>query len=145
MDVERIQLVYEPGLIGATEVRFVDRKRKINEQLEKVLLLSPPIDVQRSDWGDAVALPIGYGDLLDDRQLAMVVAGTCGIEFVNLAPEMVDSMVAHLVPYKMASQHNLIPMRRQDNLLYVAMSSPLNLSVRNQIEKHSIIPLGMPI
>jgi hypothetical protein len=70
LDVERIQLVYEPGLIGAAEIRFVDRKRKINEQLEKVLLMSPPIDAQRSDWGDAATLPIGYGDLLDDPEEA---------------------------------------------------------------------------
>jgi hypothetical protein len=70
LEVERIQLVYEPGLIGVAEVRFVDQKRKINEQLERVLLLQPPLDVQRSDWGDAVVLTVGSRDLLDNPEAA---------------------------------------------------------------------------
>jgi hypothetical protein len=70
VDVERIQLVYEPGLLGAAEVRFVDPKRKINEQVERVLLLPGPIDVRRFDWGDAVTLPLGLRDLLDGPEAA---------------------------------------------------------------------------
>ena len=73
-------------------------------------------------------------DILDEEQLTKVVASTSGIEFVNLAPEMVEPMVAHLVSYEMASRHNVIPIKREDGKLRVAMSSPLNLSVRDQIE-----------
>ena len=84
-------------------------------------------------------------NLLDEEQLTKVVAGTSGIEFVNLAPEIVEPMVAHLVPYEMASRHNVIPIKREDNKLRVAMSSPLNLSVRDQIEKktgYKVIPVA---
>jgi len=84
-------------------------------------------------------------DLLDEEQLTKVVASTSGIEFVNLAPEMVEPMVAHLVPYEMASRHNVIPIKREDGKLRVAMSSPLNLSVRDQIEMktgYKVIPVA---
>ena len=37
-------------------------------------------------------------NLLDEEQLAKVVASTGGIEFVNLTPDMVEHMVAHIVP-----------------------------------------------
>ncbi|UCE48720.1 MAG: type II/IV secretion system protein [Phycisphaerales bacterium] len=82
---------------------------------------------------------------LDEEQLTKVLAVSSGIEFINLAPEMVDPMVAHLVSYKTASQHNLIPIKREDNLLRVAMSSPLNLSVRDQIEMktgYKVVPVA---
>ena len=84
-------------------------------------------------------------DLLDEEQLTKVIAGTGGIEFVNLAPEMIEPMVAHLIPYEMASRHNVIPIKREDDKLRVAMSSPLNLSVRDQIEMktgYKVIPVA---
>ena len=84
-------------------------------------------------------------DLLDEEQLTKVVANTNGVEFVNLAPEMVEPMVAHLVPYEMASRHNVIPIKRENDKLRVAMSSPLNLSVRDQIEMktgYKVIPVA---
>ncbi len=84
-------------------------------------------------------------DLLDEEQLTKVVASTSGIEFVNLAPEMVEPMVAHLVPYETAIRHNVIPIKREDDKLRVAMSSPLNLSVRDQIEMktgYKVIPVA---
>jgi type IV pilus assembly protein PilB len=83
--------------------------------------------------------------LLDEEQLTKVLACTSGIEFVNLAPEMVEPMVAHLVPYEMASRYNVIPIKREDDKLRVAMSSPLNLSVRDQIEMktgYKVIPVA---
>jgi hypothetical protein len=66
IDVERIQLVYEPGLVGAAEVRFVDRKRNINEQAERVLLAQGAIDLKRFDWDEAEPLNLTVGDLLDE-------------------------------------------------------------------------------
>ncbi|MHC4436061.1 MAG: GspE/PulE family protein, partial [Planctomycetota bacterium] len=84
-------------------------------------------------------------DLLDEEQLTKVVASSNGIEFVNLAPEMVEPMVAHLVPYETASRHNVIPIKRENGKLRVAMSSPLNLSVRDQIEMktgYKVIPVA---
>ncbi|GAH78515.1 unnamed protein product, partial [marine sediment metagenome] len=77
--------------------------------------------------------------------LTRVIATVNKIEFVNLSPEMVDPMVAHLVSYEMANQHNVIPLKREDNQLLVAMSSPLNLSVRDQIEMktgYKVVPVA---
>jgi len=84
-------------------------------------------------------------NLLNEDQLTKVVATTNNIEFVNLSPDMVDPMVAHLVSYEMSNQHNVIPVKKEGNNLIVAMSSPLNLSVRDQIEMktgYRIIPVA---
>ena len=83
--------------------------------------------------------------LLDEDQLAKVVADTNKTEFINLSPDMVEPMVAHLVPYEVASRYNVIPIKREGDHLRVAMSSPLNLSVRDQIEMktgYKIIPVA---
>ena len=84
-------------------------------------------------------------NLLDEDQLTKVIAGTSKTEFINLSPDMVEPMVAHLVPYEVASRYNVIPIKREGDHLRVAMSSPLNLSVRDQIEMktgYKIIPVA---
>jgi hypothetical protein len=66
VDIEHIRMVYEPGLVGAAEVRFVDRKRQINEQTEQVLLVHGPIELKRFDWDEAEPLDISVRNLLDE-------------------------------------------------------------------------------
>ena len=50
-------------------------------------------------------------NLLEEEQLSRAVAGANKIEFVNLSPEMVDPMLAHLVSYEVANRYNLIPIK----------------------------------
>ncbi len=101
--------------------------------------------VQHQNTGQSLVSILKKESLLDEDQLTKVIAGANKIEFVNLAPEMVDPMVAHLVSYEMASRHNVIPIKKEDNQLRVAMSSPLNLSIRDQIEMktgYKVIPVA---
>ncbi len=123
----------DPLIALLTEERILDE-----QTLESVIS-------QRDKTGQSLIAILKEGNLLDEEQLTKVVARTGGIEFVNLAPETVDPMVAHLVSYRTASQHNLIPIKREENRLHVAMSSPLNLSVRDQIELktgYKVIPVA---
>jgi type IV pilus assembly protein PilB len=107
-------------------------------------ILQAVID-EHEKTGQSLITILKKENLLGEEQLTKVVASTSGIEFVNLAPEMVEPMVAHLVSYEMASRHNVIPIKREDDKLRVAMSSPLNLSVRDQIEMktgYKVIPVA---
>lgn len=84
-------------------------------------------------------------NLLDEDQLTRIIAATNHIEFINLSPEMVDPMVAHLVSYEIANSHNVIPVKKEDDQLVVAMSSPLDLSIRDQIEirtGYKVVPVA---
>ena len=73
-------------------------------------------------------------NFLDEEQVTRVIATGNGIEFINLSADMVDPIAAHTVTSEFANQHNVIPVTRADNNLRVAMSEPLNLVVRDQIE-----------
>jgi len=82
---------------------------------------------------------------LNEEQLVRVIAATNQIEFVNLSAEMIDPVVSHILSYDMVGEYNVIPIKKKDNSLIVAMSSPLNLSVRDQIEKktgYKVVPVA---
>jgi type IV pilus assembly protein PilB len=72
--------------------------------------------------------------LIDDEQFARAVAAADGIEFVNLSPDMIDPIIAHLIPHEVAKRHNLIPLHREGHQLTVAMSAPRDLRARDEIE-----------
>ncbi len=87
-------------------------------------------------------------NLLDSDQMTRVIAVTNGIEFINLSPDMIDSMTAHLMSYEMVDRYNVIPIKKEGNRLLVAMDSPLNLSVRDQIEMktgYKVVPVAATV
>ena len=120
-------------------ISFIMEERILDEKTLQVV-----VD-EHQKTGQSLITILKKGNLLDEDQLAKVVASTNQTEFINLSPDMVDPMVAHLVPYEVASRHNVIPIKREGDQLWIAMSSPLNLSVRDQIEMktgYKVIPVA---
>ena len=120
-------------------ISFIMEERILDEKT-----LQAVVD-EHQKTGQSLITILKKGNLLDEDQLAKVVASTNQTEFINLSPDMVDPMVAHLVPYEVASRHNVIPIKREGDQLWIAMSSPLNLSVRDQIEMktgYKVIPVA---
>ncbi len=108
------------------------------ETLQKVL-------EQQKASGQSLISILKKNNLVDEDQFTRIVAASNKIEFINLSPEMVDPMVAHMVTYDMVNQHNIIPVKKEDDKLLVAMSEPLNLSVRDKIGMrtgYQVIPVA---
>ncbi|MBW8015222.1 MAG: type II/IV secretion system protein [Planctomycetes bacterium] len=87
-------------------------------------------------------------DLIDQQQLTRVTAISNDIEFIDLTSDMIDQMAVRLIPFDMARQHNLIPVRIEKDTLFVAMSSPMNLSVRDAIAMktgYKVVPLAATV
>jgi type IV pilus assembly protein PilB len=72
--------------------------------------------------------------LLTDEQFGILIAKSQNIEFINLSPDMVEPIAAHMIPYELSNEHNLIGVRMDGDKLYVAMGSPMDLATRDQIE-----------
>ncbi|PKL49826.1 MAG: type II secretion system protein GspE [Planctomycetes bacterium HGW-Planctomycetes-1] len=72
--------------------------------------------------------------LLTDEQFGILIAKSQNIEFLNLSPDKVEPIAAHMIPYELSNEHNLIGVRMEGDKLYVAMSSPMDLAIRDQIE-----------
>lgn len=105
----------------------------IKEKILDETTLQAVIEQQKNTGQNLINI-LKKENLLDEEQLTQVIAGSNDIEFINLAPDMIDPMVAHLISYEIANRYNVIPIKKENDRLKLAMSSPLNLSIRDQIE-----------
>lgn len=96
------------------------------DQLHELVLL-------QEETGHSLLHLLREKNLVDEDQLIRLSALTNGIEYVELTPEMVDPVALKLISLDAARKYMLIPLRIENNSLVVAMSSPLNLSVREMI------------
>ncbi len=100
---------------------------------------------QQKQTGQSLISVLKKCNLADEEQLTRITAVTHNIEFVNLSPDMIDPMAAHLLSYEMVSKSSIIPIKKEGKRLIVAMSSPLNLSIRDQIEiktGYEVVPVA---
>jgi type IV pilus assembly protein PilB len=100
---------------------------------------------QQRQTGQSLISVLKKGNLVNEEQLTRIIAVTNNIEFINLSPDMIDTMTAHLLSYEMVSRNNVIPIKKEGKRLIVAMGSPLNLSVRDQIEMktgYDVVPVA---
>ncbi|MFC1677327.1 GspE/PulE family protein [Planctomycetota bacterium] len=72
-------------------------------------------------------------NLVDENQAGKIIAVSNKVDFVNLSPDMVNPMAAHLVSYEIANKHNVIPISKSNNDLIVAMSEPWDIRAKNLI------------
>jgi len=63
VDIQGMRLAYRPAVIGLANVRFFDRKRKIDERSERILLADAGDELCRIEWGDAEELMLDRRDL----------------------------------------------------------------------------------
>jgi hypothetical protein len=87
LNVRNVQLIYEPAVLGAATVRFVDRKRQVDEQIEKLLLTPPSESLVGADWAKAEPLSLSLRDLLRSPARVEAEQGP----FFAPAPEQANS------------------------------------------------------
>jgi len=120
-------------------IAFVEQEEMLSEQnLNEVVR-------EHKATGQSILSLLKSEDHLTDDQLLKVVAASHGIEYINLEPDTIEQVVAHLVSFEMADRYSLIPMRVEDNQLFVAMKSPMNLMARDEIEMktgYKVIPVA---
>ena len=88
---------------------------------------------QQEKSGESLISLLKKTNLLDEEQLTRIIATNNKIEFINLSPDMVKPMAAHMITHELANSHNVIPIKKEDNNLLVAMSEPWDIVVRDQI------------
>jgi type IV pilus assembly protein PilB len=144
-------------------IRFVDKRREIphlgitavNESdpiisfLLNEKVVSPdtlePLLARHAKTGESLLRLLQAEKLVNEEQLAKAIAAANHFDFMTLSPEMIDPLVAHLISQEMANRHSLIPVRREGGRLIVAMSSPLDLRARDEVELktgYRVIPVA---
>jgi type IV pilus assembly protein PilB len=103
------------------------------------------LETRQAETGLPLLEVLGRETRLDDEQVTRIAAAAYDIEFVNLAPEMIDPMVAHLVSQDLANRHAAIPLRKEGQTITVALASPLDLRARDEIELktgYKVVPVA---
>lgn len=116
----------------------------VREKLLEQHLLDEILE-QHQASGQSLISILKQSELVSEEQFTRILAASNKIEFINLSPDMVDPMAAHMISQDTANQHNLIPVKKEGGKLLVAMSCPLNLAVRDQIEMKTgfeVVPLA---
>ncbi len=121
-DVDTVTMEHQDPIITA-----------LSEQIGYQTVLQAVPD-KHTETGQPLMSILREENFLEEEQVARVIAAGNGIEFIDLSTDIVDPIAAHMVTSDFASQHTLIPLTRADNKLRVAISEPLNLVVRDQIE-----------
>lgn len=105
------------------------------EQLERTLSQKSP----HEKLGDAL-LREGY---LTEQQLIEVLEFQLGIPHVNIFQYPIDEQVIQLVPKELAKRHQVMPIRIDDNKLFVAMADPMDYFAMEELRMvtgYQIIP-----
>lgn len=105
------------------------------------------IEKQRTTGQSLISLIKSQG-LVSEEQFTKLIARANKIEYISLTPDMVDPMAARLLTYDMVNQNNLLPIKLEKETLTVAMSSPMNLAIREQIEVrtgYKVMPVAAAI
>jgi len=120
-------------------VAFIEQEKLLSKKNLKEVVR------EHEETGLGILNILKHEDYLNEDQLLRVLAADNNIEFVDLVPESIEQVVAHLVSFELADRHCLIPMRIEDNKLVVAMSAPMNLMVRDQVAAktgYEVIPVA---
>ncbi len=100
---------------------LLERRCLTKEELEEGLKR------QREERGrlDRILLELGY---ISEEDLLSAFSTQLGIPYLKrIDGGMVDPSLISKIPLSFARKHHLIPMRKEDNILKVATSDPLNL------------------
>jgi len=143
-----VDTIAKKKVVNYQGLRLVQERDKIISFIEKENILGEDVlegvVKKQQETGQGIISILKEDELVGDEDLTKVIMFDKNIEFTTLSPDMIDPMAAQMVSYELVNQHNLIPVKKEGKKLYVAMSSPLNLAVRDQIEARTgcqVVPL----
>ena len=79
---------------------------------------------QQSTRGDLAKILVEMG--IDGRKVYEAKAQEMGVQYANLSIFKPEPAAINAVPLHVAKRHNVMPLKKQDNILFVAMSDPGN-------------------
>ena len=108
-------LLIERGLINENELNFaLDLQKQTHEKLGEVLVKNR---------------------IVTPEDMARTLAYQLGVDFIDLRTAMIPQELSKLVLRNTARGNHLVPVQRQGDSLFVAMSDPLNFYAIDEVRK----------
>ena len=101
-------------------------------------------EIQQSQPGkriDDILIAKGY---VSRRTVYRMLERQLGVEYIDLAEEELDRDLIRLIPLSMAKKYSIIPVKIQEDVLYLAMADPLNFLATDAVKqtvRRKVIPL----
>lgn len=107
------------------------------EQLQEAL------EIQKQS-GEKLGNIIVSQSYVSEPQIMEVLEFQLGIPFVDLNNTKIPSEVQRVIPYNLIRRHNVVPVKIEMNMLYVAMDDPLNFIAIEDLRmatSYEIVPM----
>ncbi|MBQ3796552.1 MAG: type II/IV secretion system protein [Butyrivibrio sp.] len=109
------ELLIEKGFITENELKFaLDMQKQTHEKLGEVFV---------------------NNSIISQEELSQTLGAQLGVEYVDLSRITIEEEVYGLVRRNIAKQNRLVPVRKQQDTLYVAMEDPLNYLALDEVRK----------
>jgi len=82
--------------------------------------------------------------VITESQLIEALQMQLGVEFIDLSQVTVSPQLVSVLPKNIAKKYNLVPVRLSGNMLYIAMSDPLNFMAIEEVKNASrkrVVPM----
>lgn len=116
---------------------LVDAGELTNEQVNKALAL-------QKGTGKRLGTVLIENGFITESQLIETLRMQLGIEFVDLNKVQIDPSMAQVVPRNIARAYRVVPVKIENNQLYLAMEDPLNfraLEVVREATRKRVVPM----
>lgn len=118
--------------------------KNINQLLAKILAernLIPqeqlaPLVVEAEKTGQPLSVILNKNGLMAEEKSLTILAQELHIPFVNLKTMAVDKSVIERIPVKFISYYKFAPLKIEHHVLTVAVPSPMDLKVQDEIRTH---------
>jgi type IV pilus assembly protein PilB len=135
--------MFEGGVTGIDT-----KKKKIGDLLieNKIITaeqLEEASNIQKMT-GKKLSNVLIENNYVTETQIMEVLEFQLGIPFIDLNKITIKPEVLRLIPYQLIKRHNVIPVKLELNLLYVAMEDPLNFIAIDDIRmatNYEIVPV----
>ena len=118
--------------------QFLVQKGYLNpEQLQE----AQKVQQQTRKPFDEVLVNLG---MVGEREVLQAKAQEMGMPFVDLDRTQIESSAINVVPERIVTRHNVIPVKKQDNQLWVAMAKPSDIQAIDDVTMASgcrVIPV----
>lgn len=138
----------DQAAIKKIQKRRTGKKRRLGEILLAAKLLTEEQLSGALEFSVAHGVKIGEAlvqlGIVTEDELAQAVGEQLMIPFIRLVKTPPDPLVLEVIPAKLALRHMVIPVKLEENNLFLAMVDPQNILVIDDIEKstgHHLVPM----
>jgi type IV pilus assembly protein PilB len=116
---------------------LVDAGLLSEEQVNSALASSKTSDLRLGEY-------LVKNGVLTEMQIIDALSIQLGMDFIDLSKISIDPSLTQVLPKNIAKAHSIVPVRKQSDTLYIAMSDPLNFRAVEEAKSASrcrVVPM----